>query len=245
VVTTALKDRFPAVPAYRHLLACCYRELRQGPLSDDGQAAIGLLENLCEDFPGEPDYLLDLSKAYADFGFARLSAPRKSAREIEKYLRKALAASERLTAAHPNVPEYEFSQSQIRMKLGTFLRPDRRVAAEEQMRLAAGSQTGLVRRFPEVARFRVWLAAYQGTLAEILTEAGKWPEAIRLLDAVTEDLEKLLAQDPGRRFTRTALTQAYTRLAFVCDQGGLSERAADARRRADAVRPTQPPPGSE
>ena len=165
------------------------------------------------------------------------------ARDIEQYLRKALATSERLIASHPNVPEYEFSQGQIRMKLGTLLRPDRRGAAEEQMRLAAGIQSGLVRRFPEVARFGVWLAAYQGALAEILADDGKRMEAIRLLDTATEALEKLLAQDSGRRFVRASLTQAYTRLAIVCEKSGLPERAAVARHRANAVRPTQPPPG--
>ncbi len=129
------------------------------------------------------------------------------------------------------------------MKLGTFLRADRRVAAEEQLRLATDIQTGLARRFPEVARFRVWLAAYQSGLAELLAEAGQQTEAIRLLEAAAEDLENLLAQDSGRRLARAALDQAYTRLADVFDQGGLTERAADARRRADAVKPTQPPPG--
>jgi tetratricopeptide (TPR) repeat protein len=229
------------VPAYRHLLACCYRELGLGPFSAEGQLAIELLEKLCEDFPEEPDYLLDLSEAYSDFGPPPFTAPGKSVREIEQHFRKALAASERLGAAHPNVPEYEFSQGQIRLKLGTFLRRDRRVEAEEQFRRAISIQTGLVRRFPEVAWFHVWLATCHGALAKLLAQGGKYPEAIEWLDAATEDLEKVLAVEPDRRLARATLTEAYVRLAVVCDRAGLAERAADARRRADAVRPNLRP----
>ncbi len=198
-----------------------------------------MLEKLCEDFPAEPDHLLDLSEAYADFGVHRLTEPRKSAGDIERYLRNALAASERLTAAHPNVPEHTFSYGPIRIKLGTFLRPDHRAAAEEQVRSAVGLQTELVRRFPEVARYRVWLAAYQGSLAELHADAGQWPEAIRLLDAAAADLEKRLAQEAGRRFARATLTQTYTHLARVREKAGLPDRATAARRRAETVRPTQ------
>lgn len=239
LVTTELKARFPDVPAYRHLLACCYRELGFGALSEEGQTAIALLEKLCDDFPGEPDFPFDLSEAYADFGIEQLPAPGKQKEDIERYLRKALATAERLAAGHPNGPEYTFSLGQIRLKLGTLLLADRRAAAEEQLRAAVNIQTELVRRFPAFARYRVWLAAYQGALAELLADTNQCPEAIRLLGAAVTTLEKVLAQDPDQRFGRASLIQTYTRLARVCEQAGLPERAAEARRRVEAMRPTR------
>jgi tetratricopeptide (TPR) repeat protein len=196
---------------------------------------IALLEKLSADSPGEPDYLLDLSEAYSAFSPQRLAEPRKSA-EIEQYLLKAIKLSEQLNATHPNVPDYEFSQGQIRLKWGTFLRVSRRAAAaEEQLRLAVGAQSALARRFPDVARFRVWLAAYQGSLAELLSEASRWEEALALMETATGDLEKLLKAGPNRRYAREALSEAYTRLALVHEQSGSPTHAAEARERAKAL----------
>lgn len=255
-VTTELKDRFPDVPAYRHLLACCYLELGRGPLSQEGQTAIALLETLCDDFHGEPDFLLDLSEAYSDFEVERLTAPGDLMGDIDGYFRKALRTAERLDAGHPNIPNYTFSQGQIRAKFSLFLRAGhldagrldagrldagKRSEAEEQLAQSVSIQAKLVREFPAVVRYRVWLASYQGSLAQLHADVGRWPEAVRLLDTATASLEQVLAQDPNQRFGRASLTQTYDRLVTVCNQAGLSDRAADAKKRSEKLRNTQAP----
>src|SRR5262249_14720224 len=55
-----LVREFPAVPEYRHLLACCYRDMPAGPFGERLQAkanadrAIELLRQLVKGFPGVP-----------------------------------------------------------------------------------------------------------------------------------------------------------------------------------------------
>ena len=123
----------PTVPAYRHLLARCYRE---APPTSAGRAASSgpdslnkaaqILENLVKEHPDVADYRYDLSETYAmlgDQGPRGAEASEASAAERSPaMLEKALALSEQLVAEHPNIPEYAVSSVNIRLRLNHILR---------------------------------------------------------------------------------------------------------------------------
>ncbi len=66
----------PLDPDYRHLLACCYRDLPPARPESAGHSpfgsndkAIAILQKLVDEFPNVPDYRHDLSKTYAKLDF--------------------------------------------------------------------------------------------------------------------------------------------------------------------------------
>src|SRR5262249_43162523 len=67
-----LVREYPAVPEYRHLLACCYRDLPPDPPGrgqpkgkSNTERAMDLLRELVKDFPRVPDYRFDLCETLA------------------------------------------------------------------------------------------------------------------------------------------------------------------------------------
>ena len=114
ILEQLIKSR-PSVAAYRHLLACCYRDLPVSPLDssrtpafESVDKAIEILGQLVTDFPDVPEYRFDLGKTYA-----RPDSPNRSLSiTAEKRLRKSLGILEKLVAENPNVPEYAASQVQ-------------------------------------------------------------------------------------------------------------------------------------
>jgi tetratricopeptide (TPR) repeat protein len=235
-----LRRTEPDNPSMRHLQALCYREI----VPDRDQAgggqidrAIALLEGLVEDFPRLADYQFDLCETYA-----AVEAPGKgpgppSPRQAQRRLSSALEVARRLTAGHPNVPEYLASRARLHHKYADLLRRTHRLAdAIEHNREALTIQRGLVEGFPEIAGYRVWEAAFGNALAECLLRDGRGAEARRLAGETIDRLDAMRSGDPEMWYLHGLLADAHRTLAGALRGQGLAERAEKADRLADAHR---------
>src|SRR5207249_3996262 len=98
----------PAVPAYRHLLALCYREkstLAPGPFpkvdGSDRKEAVRLLEQLAALFPHVPEYRFDLSETLAVMDVRSPLVPLPGSPISAKDLQEALRLSRELVTENP------------------------------------------------------------------------------------------------------------------------------------------------
>ena len=225
----------PSVPVYRHLLACCYRDLLPGRPEADGQPAVDpqskgieILEKLVEDFPEVPDYRHDLSKAYArvDPRDPQFSDGHNSI--VEERLQKAIRILDRLTGENPNVPDYAASEVQTLYMLSEVLRrtgsPD---DGETSLRTALSRQSALVAQYPKVNPYRAWKAIVQESLAKLLSDHGRFKESRVLLELAITELEQLLKSEPQVTYIRDLLGRCHTNLADVLDQMGEERQAAE------------------
>ena len=239
-----LVGQYPDVPVYRHLLACCYREMppdRPGrgraPDSESLDKATEILEQLVDDFPEVADYRYDLSKSYAMVQVYGPFRDRRAVEAAEPRVRKALGLSEALLAEHPNVPDFAASNVHILLKLAEVLRATGKSDdAEAALRKAFTVQSSLAKRFPEASSYRVWNAIVQEILAGLLAERGKLEEARSLLEASIGTLEGLLSPGPGPRHVRGLIVMNQLRLADVLDRMDQKQAAESARRRAEELR---------
>jgi len=274
----AILDRLvsedPANCEYRHLLALCYREGRrgrgpgatsqpawQGNLGEKGvDRAIEILESLVKQHPEVPEYLFDLSETYAIIeGLGPPGGPdgapgrAEDLQAVEKRLTKALDLSRRLTIGYPAVPEYRSAQALINHKLAQVLRMARRPdQAEQADRQAIEIQAALAGEFPEVATYRIWLAAFRNTLADTLLRRAVGKQALDEARALAEgniaDATRLLADQPGMWYLHALLADANLTLASALRRTGQSDLADQAEREAQKhrrqLRPPAPPLGA-
>jgi hypothetical protein len=265
----AILDRLigeaPANCEYRHLLALCYREARRGRgpgaasrpagLENTGEKgvdrAIEILEALVKQHPDVPQYRFDLSETYAMIEGLGPAGRAVGPSAVEQRLRKALELSRQLTIEHPGVPEYRSAQAHMNHKLAQVLRMTRRLdQAEQADRLAVDAQAALAGEFPEVATYRIWLAAFRNALADtiLLRAAGKQgiDEAKALAQSNIADVTRLLADHPDMWYLHTILADANANLASVLRRTGqdaLADQAEqEAQRHRRQLRPQTPRP---
>lgn len=174
-----LIDENPREPDYRHLLACCYREMAPSPFGSPTSSgdrslemAIKVLEGLAKEFPHVAAYRFDLSEAYA---MTRMAGPFDAGDEL---VQRALEISQSLAAEHPNVPDYAASQVRIHMKISKHQRrAGEMLAAEESLRDAARLQASLAAQFPEVTNYQFSSAVVCESLASLQLERDDLPAA--------------------------------------------------------------------
>src|SRR5262249_48598225 len=100
---------FPTVPEYRHLLACCYRDIPPDPVgrgqrrtrSNTGRAE-DLLRQLVADFPKVPDYRFDLCETLIRSAPLDQLRSGESANKARERLEEAVSLSADLVAHYPN-----------------------------------------------------------------------------------------------------------------------------------------------
>ncbi len=243
-----LVKEYPAVPEYRHLLACCYRDappMRRpdGPpsVSASTHPSVLLLRQLVKDFPRSPDYRYDLCETLGRLGFTGRLSP-ESAGPARELLVEAVGLASALAAEYPNVPQYVASEAVAREKLGLVLHWLKQSdAAEKELFRAVSLQGKLARQFPEVMAHHFSLALTESSLAGLLEDVGKWKEARALLDTSTDRLNALLKKDQRLAFVRTHLAQGYRDLSRVLGRLGETEPAAEAQRKAEALAPERGP----
>jgi tetratricopeptide (TPR) repeat protein len=216
------------------------------PSGDDSpdslDRATEMLEALAEDFPDVADYRYDLSETYAMLGKWPHALDVEALLAAEERLRLALGLSEKLVLEHPNVPDYAASHAQTHFKRADLLkRSGRRDEAEAALRRAVATQTSLVERFAEVARFKLSLSRFQRSLADLLRQRGQLAEARTLLEGSIAVLEGLGHDDPMERFVQGTVAGHSMILADVLARMGEEEAAAEARRQADEHRPRMRP----
>jgi tetratricopeptide (TPR) repeat protein len=238
----------PDVPAYRHLLARCYRETpmqgfgrRTDSTRENTNKAVKILQKLVEEYPDVPDYRYDLSETYAmqeDRGpfsaEATDSTARKRSRET---LEKALAISEELVAEHPNIPDYAVSQVFIRLRLANVLQESDRSGAESNLRKALDLQSALVRHYPKTHSYKFGMALIYESLAVLLEKRGVLSEARCMLQASIDALRELSQNDPKAPPLQGIIAQHYRSLADLLRRMGEKQAAADADAQARNLRP--------
>jgi len=235
----------PAVADYRHLLACCYRDLpvagpesSRKPAFDSADKAIEILRKLVADFPDVPEYRFDLSKTYAKLDLRDRPASPDHYAAMEERLRQSLAISEKLAAENPNVPEYAAAHVQSLYALTEVLRRAHRPdEVESTLRKALAAQSSLAEQFPRANSYVVWKAILQDSLAKMLAERGRTQEARELLDSAVAALDQLLRNEPRAAYIHGMLGRCCKNLADVLHEMGEDQQAAEMLRRGRQQRP--------
>jgi tetratricopeptide (TPR) repeat protein/tRNA A-37 threonylcarbamoyl transferase component Bud32 len=253
VLLTRLVDEFPAMPEYRHLLACCYRELPPGgpkgmpPGGSNTDKALELLRQLVADFPNVPDYRLDLcetlvrpdgpkgpkgpkgGKGEPKWDYPKGGDPLSRAR-----LQEAIDLSAELVALYPSVPDYAAAHARYLDRLGmTLYDAGEYEAAERAAREAVALQGKLAGQYPGAVAYNLWLGLMERSLGRTLDARGELAEARQLLEAATARVEKLWKDDPRLEGVRPFLGMAYRDLARVLTRCGEPALAAAAQRKAE------------
>jgi tetratricopeptide (TPR) repeat protein len=239
----------PTVPGYRHLLARCYRETSSMPAGraagpgrdkDSLYKATQILESLVKEYPQVADYRYDLSETYAMLGDGGPRGPEAPPGDAPQrspaMLEKALALSERLTAEHPNIPEYAVSSVNIRLRLNTSLRESDPPRAEANLRKALDVQSALAGRFPESSSYKFWTAVIQESLGRLFQERGRLPEARSALQDCIVSYQEVLRNDPKARHVRGILAKVFMSQASVLRRMGDDQAAEEATRQAQDLR---------
>jgi serine/threonine protein kinase/tetratricopeptide (TPR) repeat protein len=230
---TGLTNRYPSVPAYRLLLACCLRERSSRLNSPARQQAIDILRRLSEEFTWVPEYRHALGETLANFDIGRppygdLGTP--AANE----LRTALGEIDRLRSQYPGVPSYATTQVQIRHKLAVVLSLLGQPAeAQVLLQKALEVQKALVEEFPTTSTHRIWLAMLQQSLASVMMQKGDAAKGCDLLARAVADLAMIVKSDPHGRRLEPLLKESYERLEQGYKQINDHKRAAEARRAAE------------
>ncbi len=243
VLLEQLVHDFPAVPEYRHLLACCYRDMPpggpgHGPPSRNAQAdrAVDLLRQLVIDFPRVPDYRLDLCETLGRPGPP--ARPGEAGGDPRMRVMEAISLSEELRTLYPNVPEYTAAHARFLDTYGSVLgRGGDLAGAEQQHRKAVELQEKLVKQYPEVAAYRCWLSLMERSLARVLGQRGQWREARSRLESAAGRLEALATKEPRLGTVRPLLGTVYQDLAVVLNNSGETALAAEVLRKAEQYKP--------
>ena len=234
-ILESLVASHPTAAAYRHLLACCYRNLpipssnsSPSPGSASVDKAIEILERLAADFPDVTEFRFDLAKTYARPGtvnqFSNVAA--------EKRLRKSVSLLETLVAENPNVPEYIASEVQSLYVLAELLRHSRRPdEAESVLRKALALQSSLARQYPATNAYVAWKAILQESLAKFLFDRDRTKEARTLLESAVDDLNRLLPSEPQAAYLHEILGRCYKNLSDILRQEGDEQQADEMLRR--------------
>jgi tetratricopeptide (TPR) repeat protein len=229
-----LKADHPTVPAYRHLLALCYREKSTRPVwppsktgSTDRQKAIQLLGQLVTEFHNVPDYRFDLSATLA------LAATGKN-KEAVKDMEAALDLLKELVSEHPHVPDYQFAKADMHMKLALMHDQNKKLdLATEELRQALKTHNGLIKLVPNATGYQLTRAKVQEALVEHLMKDKNWKDSRTELETAVDQLKALAAKEEKKMpFLNFMLANQYDKLATVLHE--LKEPALEAQMRAEA-----------
>jgi tetratricopeptide (TPR) repeat protein len=242
----------PKNPAYRYLLAQCYREEAgpdSGPLPEIDKAE-QLLKTLVNDYPHVADYRFELADTCALLDVRDL--PPEDFPRAEQRLRSALEQSADLVDGHPYAPDYISLHIHILHKLARILRdrpPGRRDGdvprgdiprmdeAGQLYQEAIRRQAALVKRFPENVAYRFWLATIRKSSAEFLLERRQPAEARNVLEAAATETEPFYQAHPDATSLRQVLHGLYLRLAESRERMDDDKGALEARQKAQKLGP--------
>jgi tetratricopeptide (TPR) repeat protein len=242
-----LVEGHPNVPAYRHLLALCYRATPPagrpfGPPQDNSknqEKAVQLLRQLVKEHPHVPDYRYDLSETLANV--PPWFRPRGNTAKIEKQFEEALEVSKELVNQYPNIPDYRFSRIFILDRLAQFQKQGGQLQkAEQSLRTVLKLQEFLVRLDPEMPPHQMMTAKFESDLADVLRGQKRFSDAVALLRTATKRLEAQLAKHPDMKFLHFFLASNYDRMAQMHRNLRQEDEAQAAEREAKKHRPPAP-----
>jgi len=242
----ALLANQPNVPAYRHLLALCYRDMSAGPRFGGWEKnpvsrdkAVKLLRQLVKEHPDVPDYRHELIETLALVDVPPWQVARANVNQ-ERF-EEALQMSRELVGQHPNIPDYRMSQNRIHMTLGRVQsRTGELEKAESHFRQALEQQQSIMRMDPDSVFHHVLQADLEGMLAEVLWKQKKAEAAVKVLQPSLERLEALLAKKRDFGFLHFQLAMGYDKLADIFRELHDDERAGAASSRAREHRASFP-----
>lgn len=202
-------------PAYRFLLALCFRDKSLSFNSAEEMHAIEILEALCTEQPSQPGYRYELSQTYAAFPFPMLRQDELDA--ALRRLRIALEHMNQLVDEHPNVVTYVFSAAHISHKYSMVLSRSARDAAIPERELVMGEADEMARSALELqktairrSRFGVaesfWLLRFSESYVERLVMNRQF-EAGRKVHLDTIDL--MQSQLPPENDPRRAVLEQH------------------------------------
>ncbi|MCK5174439.1 MAG: serine/threonine protein kinase, partial [Planctomycetes bacterium] len=225
-------------PDYHLITALCHRNMSSMFSQGDPYVAGGslttatvILEKLVVDHPEMPDYRYHLAETYATFDLKE-DLSESSYQVIEDRLNKALAISEGLSAEYPDIPHYTVSQAHIYHHTGTIMqRTLRWDEAERNYQKSARLYKALVGRFPDTVSYKVRLAAFRLTLANLLVRDQRLAEVRSIL----KDSIKMLSEIPSSSSNRQAVDEllAQTRQAFELAGGEDTQKPSKSRKPGD------------
>ena len=228
-----------ANPEYQHLLALCYSEgaavgeARGREARSGDERAIQILEGLVQAYPSDPDYAYDLSEAYSRIHIPRPPIPTETQRTIEDRFGKALNLLETLVAEHPDIPDFRASEARTHDKLGSFYRQmERWSEADQNFRKAIALQSPLVKQFPDVPYYGLWMATFRIAYADALIHRDQPAEARVVLEETISTLLRQLEQRPETPRPHHLLALGYSRLSLALRQIGEKAQADAAAQKA-------------
>jgi eukaryotic-like serine/threonine-protein kinase len=250
----ALIKSDPKNPAYRFLLAQCYREESdpRAASSKELEKAEELLTQLVKEYPGVADYHFALADTYAMSDIREL--PPEEVPEAERNLKAALAETTALVDRNPYATDYASLHVHVLHKLATVLRrsPSGHDGApatiDEIGRLfqdAIRKQAGLVERFPENTAYRFWLAKIRMSSGEFWLERQNPEEARKVFEAAVHEIESSPAGKVTEKSLRDVLQELYERLAETLDDLRQNQAAEVARGKAEKLGPLRRRPDGE
>lgn len=150
------------------------------------------------------------------------------------YLQKALDVLSPSPELSPSTSERSALLAIVWHDMGAAqLRAGHAEEARTGFQNAVAAQTRLCERFPASETYRIILAWLKRPLADILLERGELAEAQRLLEESRDVLHGQLEVGDELPYVYAPLSQTYERLANIYRQLGDSQRADDARTRAN------------
>jgi serine/threonine protein kinase len=243
---TPLIQSEPKNPAYRYLLAQCYRELANPRASSSSEVdkAEQLLTALVKEHPDVADYHFALADTYAMADIRQL--PPDEFPRAEKRLRAALDESTALVDRNPYASDYAALHVHILHKLAGILQhspPERAgspTTVDEVGRLYQESvrrQADLVKRFPTNMGYLFWLGKIRLSLGEFWLERRSPQEARKVLEAAIHDVEPSYNGKIQAGAIGDVLRQLYDRLGESLEDLGNEAGAQAAREKANRIGP--------
>ena len=164
--------------------------------------AVSILEELWDKFPEEAKYALALANAYNHFAWTGAA----DLYEEENALRKCAALFEQLANRFPDEPQHRQAFSIALANLSNPVANSRPREAELLLKRSVVVAEELADQFPGSDRFLRGLAFAKGNFADILVEAGRWPEAEGCYREAIAARQRMSRAPPGRIDYREGVT---------------------------------------
>jgi tetratricopeptide (TPR) repeat protein len=192
--------------------------------------ALAVFRQLAHDHPDERSYLKVLAESEVELGKAERNYDRFE--QAEELIARGRRQFAQLALAWPGDLHLQYGIACADHEMGELWRRTRRTqGATESLTQAAQEYEGLVRRAPEVARYRLRLAQTYLDLTQLLEDDGRLTEATRYADKAIVLLEQLVAGPRPSLSARNGLGASYhSRGYFLTEIGDFAAAQQDLER---------------
>jgi serine/threonine protein kinase/Tfp pilus assembly protein PilF len=216
--------------AYARVGDISYHLNRMGRAEEAYRQAIGKLDQLTVEHPGESRYRLDLARCLDHLG--KVLEANHQSRHAQECHRRSLPLLKQLVAEQPDDRERRQALAFCYHNLGvSFATVGLSAEAEEVYRQALAIQERLCTEVPQDPQYQHDLAGIRCNLALLLWRGGRLADADAAFKQAREGLEKLTARyhDP---WYRLRLAQTLDRMGGFYRERGSSHEAEEAYRQA-------------